>query len=114
ILFADLLTELCEKQCLNSIRTQLGSLSLPSIACLASQIVEALTYLRSEFCIHCDIKPENCYVTRDNVVKLGDFGSARHKDDQFIVNYNKVLPYYNGTLSYMSPDALCGTKLTYA
>lgn len=41
------------------------------------QVVSGLSHMHSIGYIHRDIKPSNIYVTRDGVVKLGDFSISR-------------------------------------
>jgi serine/threonine protein kinase len=40
------------------------------------QILEGITFLHSNNIIHCDLKPENIFLTNDGIVKIGDFGCA--------------------------------------
>ena len=78
------------------------------------QIVEALAYLQTKTIIHCDVKPENIFLMSDFQLKLGDFGSARKIDDQFITQYSNSKPYLNGTIEYMSPASLSGKEVDYS
>lgn len=41
---------------------------------MVSQMIEALQYLHRQGFIHCDVHPLNFFVTRDNQIKLLDFG----------------------------------------
>ena len=47
------------------------------------QIMNGLEYIHGKGILHRDIAPDNIYVTRNNSVKILDFGSARKEMDQF-------------------------------
>lgn len=47
------------------------------------QIMNGLEYIHSKGILHRDIAPDNIYVTKNNSVKILDFGSARNEMDQF-------------------------------
>lgn len=78
------------------------------------QILEALAYaheLRDELgerrnLVHCDVSPDNIYVSSHGAVKLGDFGAAlddtRHYDPQANVA--------RGKLPYMAPEFFSGER----
>jgi len=53
-----------------------GSMSRPEIYCVFRQICDGVEYLHSLGLAHRDLKLDNCVMTKDNVVKLIDFGTA--------------------------------------
>ncbi len=50
---------------------------------LLYQIMNGLEYIHAKGILHRDIAPDNIYVTKNNYVKILDFGSARSEMDQF-------------------------------
>lgn len=55
---------------------------------------------------HCDLKPENIMVTRDELVKVLDFGLARLTGSS-----DAAGPRLEGTIGYMSPEQMTGTAI---
>lgn len=53
-----------------------GNMTRPEIYCVFRQICDGVEYLHSLGLAHRDLKLDNCVMTRDNVVKLIDFGTA--------------------------------------
>ncbi|VDM44302.1 unnamed protein product [Toxocara canis] len=66
------------------------------------QLLQAVQFCHSHNCIHRDVKPENILLTRNDVVKLADFGFAR------IINANDLYTDYVATRWYRSPELLVG------
>ena len=42
-----------------------------------TQILNGVSYLHSQFILHRDIKPDNCLIDYDHVLKISDFGLSR-------------------------------------
>ena len=63
------------------------------------QIAEALGNAHARGIVHCDINPSNLFITRDDRVKLLDFGIAR-----FLSASRVTARTLTGTVSYMSPE----------
>ena len=63
------------------------------------QITLALQYIHSKNIVHRDIKPQNIFLTRVGVVKLGDFGVARS-----LQGTQDLCQTVIGTPFYLSPE----------
>lgn len=68
------------------------------------QICEALRYAHSQKVIHRDIKPDNIMITKDNKIKVMDFGLACLEDRHSLTELGAVM----GTIAYFSPEQAKG------
>ena len=66
------------------------------------QLLVSLQYLNSQRVIHRDLKPSNMFITRNNILKIGDFGLARD-----IQNYSRYSTQVI-TQWYRPPELLLG------
>ena len=67
------------------------------------QIATALAFVHAQKILHRDIKTSNVFLTKRNMVKLGDFGIARQMDDTSDFAQTTV-----GTPYYLSPEVIEG------
>ena len=81
-------------------RLERGPLSSTEAVGVAVTLSEALTALHVAGYVHGDVKPSNIGFASDATAKLLDFGLARLTNDPD--------QPAGGTLSYMSPEVLCG------
>ncbi|NXT83848.1 E2AK2 kinase, partial [Zapornia atra] len=65
------------------------------------QILEAVKYIHSQGLIHRDLKPQNIFISREDKIKIGDFGLVT------CVAY-ETLTENKGTQSYMAPEQFGG------
>ncbi|XP_041080092.1 serine/threonine-protein kinase Nek4-like isoform X2 [Polyodon spathula] len=63
------------------------------------QIAMALQYLHEKNILHRDLKTQNIFLTRTNIIKVGDLGIAR-----VLENQNDMASTLIGTPYYMSPE----------
>ncbi len=70
---------------------------------------DALEYANSLGVIHRDIKPSNIMVSKEDIVKVADFGIARRLEDSVKSISQQTV---RGTPSYMSPEQLRGKGVT--
>jgi TolB-like protein len=84
---------------------------------LIQQITSGLAAVHALDIIHRDIKPANVFITASGVVKLLDFGLAKHfaavealHDDHADLTVTET-GHAPGTVHYMSPEQLLGQRL---
>ena len=71
------------------------------------QCMSGLNYLHSTGVIHRDIKPQNIFMTKNKIIKIGDFGvSAKFKNDDKLKKIKTLTCTYLGTPQYMAPEII--------
>ena len=69
------------------------------------QCMAGLNYLHSMGVIHRDIKPQNIFMTKNKIIKIGDFGvSAKFKDKQILKKIISLKNTIVGTYEFMAPE----------
>ncbi|MCA9960542.1 MAG: serine/threonine protein kinase, partial [Anaerolineales bacterium] len=77
---------------------------------LTIQICNGIGYAHRAHLVHCDVKPQNVLVTRDDRVKVADFGIARAISEASQQMEKQVW----GTPQYFSPEQASGHPATPA
>lgn len=77
---------------------------------LTIQICNGIGYAHRAHLVHCDVKPQNVLVTRDDRVKVADFGIARAISEASQQMEKQVW----GTPQYFSPEQAAGYPATPA
>ncbi|KAI8866454.1 Pkinase-domain-containing protein [Ramicandelaber brevisporus] len=79
-------------------------LTPPHIKCLMKQMLSAMAYIHDEGVLHRDIKSANIFLTRQGIIKIGDFGLARD------LSHPKVQHHTNRVVTtwYRCPELLLG------
>ncbi|MBV9411215.1 MAG: serine/threonine protein kinase, partial [Acidimicrobiia bacterium] len=72
------------------------------------QLAEALAYLHGQGIVHRDLKPENVLVTKDDKLKIADFGTAMLAGARRLTW--RHLSESLGTPDYMSPEQIQGER----
>ena len=88
------------------ISTISGPLPIYSISLIMNEVLSALQYAHDQNMIHLDLKPSNIMLTRENRVKVIDFGIAHDK------NKGK-LQAIMGSPAYMSPEQIKGENIDH-
>jgi serine/threonine protein kinase/Tfp pilus assembly protein PilF len=89
-------------------RIKSAALSNDEVINIALQIAEGLHAAHKSGIVHRDIKSGNIMITRNNKVKIMDFGLAEFSDS-LITKENRTA----GTLSYISPEQLQGLETDF-
>jgi len=108
--------ELLEGSSLKS-RLLSGPLPLRDIVDLARQVCDALGAAHAQAVIHRDITPANIFLTAGGLVKLLDFGLAKHfpaaDTDGQATDDLTTRGAVAGTIHYMSPEQLAGDAIDH-
>ena len=71
------------------------------------EICEGVKYIHENKIIHRDLKPSNIFLTKDNKIKIGDFGIAK------LLNYESKVKTMIGTKFYLSPEIMKSKLYNY-
>ncbi|MCB2305748.1 Stk1 family PASTA domain-containing Ser/Thr kinase [Clostridium estertheticum] len=96
--------EYVDGKTLKQIIKENGRLTSKKTLDIVFQIAKALQCAHTSGIIHRDIKPDNIMITKDEMVKVMDFGIAKVADARTVTNSNKVM----GTAHYFSPEQAKG------
>ena len=82
-----------------------GRLSMDEASFIFYQLVNGIQYLHKNKIVHRDMKPENIMLTKDMIVKIGDFGLSKYfKSTEIKFKTNCGSPCYS------APEVLRGNK----
>ena len=89
-------------------RRQRRPITLDQFLEIATQCADGLRSAHQGGIIHCDIKPENIMLTPSSLVKILDFGLAKHLPRSEQSSTLDITSAVAGTLAYMAPEVLLG------
>ena len=102
-----MIMELIHGETLRDLRARMA-ITLPQALDYIAQTLNALAYAHRLGVVHRDIKPSNIMITDGGFVKLLDFGIAITEHDAGLTRAGYLL----GSLNYMSPEQVGGSKAT--
>ncbi|HYQ02878.1 MAG TPA: serine/threonine-protein kinase [Polyangiaceae bacterium] len=101
--------ELLRGRSLRSALSAHGHFAIEEVLNLAISVAEAVHAAHEIGLVHRDLTPDNVYLTRNNRVKVLDFGIAKMLNEiGFSTNKDIVM----GSILYMSPEQVQGCSLT--
>uniref|UniRef100_A0A0G4G9U7 Protein kinase domain-containing protein n=1 Tax=Chromera velia CCMP2878 TaxID=1169474 RepID=A0A0G4G9U7_9ALVE len=86
---------------------------------LAEDILRALAFLHKRGKVHCDVKPQNVFLTEGGHGVLGDFDGVKEADPEPVGEQpprqrHRVTTVVHVTAHYLAPEVLGGGRLTAA
>ena len=112
-----LVSELLEGMTLRQ-EVRCGPLALPRIIDFGIQIADGLAAAHEKGILHRDLKPENLFVTKDERIKILDFGLAKLTRPErgpaavtATLDEDTEVGVLMGTVGYMSPEQARGEEL---
>jgi eukaryotic-like serine/threonine-protein kinase len=79
-----------------------------ALVTIVKSILKALSFAHSKGIIHRDLKPHNVLITKDNTIKVTDFGIARALFSDTITQTGSLI----GSVHYFSPEQAQGKPTT--
>lgn len=96
--------ELVDGRDLSRVMREEGPITVERATAITEQIARALGHAHAAGLVHRDVKPHNAIVTKDDHVKVTDFGIARATGESTLTATGTIL----GTAQYLSPEQASG------
>ena len=100
--------EYVEGKTLKNLIKKRGSLTIPEVIDIMSQLTSAIACAHDSNIIHRDIKPQNILIKEDGIVKITDFGIAMALNSNELTQTNSVM----GSVHYLPPEQANGKGAT--
>jgi len=101
--------ELLRGRSLRSALSAHGHFTIEEVLKLAVSVADAVQAAHEIGLIHRDLTPDNVYLTRNNRVKVLDFGIAKMLNEIGFTTHKDIVM---GSILYMSPEQVQGLQLT--
>ena len=101
--------EYVEGQTLKSLIKRRGSLTLPEVLDIMTQLTSGIAHAHQNGIIHRDIKPQNVLILDDGLIKIADFGIAHALNSEELTQTNSVM----GSVHYLPPEQANGEQSTF-
>ena len=101
--------EYIEGQTLKSLIKRRGSLTLPEVIDIMTQLTSGIAHAHEKGIIHRDIKPQNILILDDGLIKIADFGIAQALNSNELTETNSVM----GSVHYLPPEQANGAGSTF-
>ena len=101
--------EFVEGQTLKSLIKRRGSLTIPEVLDIMTQLTSGIAHAHEKGIIHRDIKPQNILILDDGLVKIADFGIVQALNSNELTETNSVM----GSVHYLPPEQANGTGSTF-
>ena len=96
-----IVTDLLDGRPMDTILSESGDVDIATKLDWLKQLIEGITYAHDRDIIHRDLKPSNLFVTRDNQIKILDFGLGKDlSSDARMTGTGQIL----GTPAYLPPE----------
>ncbi len=102
--------EYVEGENVDELLKQFGNIPVSLAVPISIQALEGLQHAHRKSIFHRDIKPANLMITREDLVKLMDFGIAKVSGEQKLTQVNKIV----GTIEFMAPELIQGKDASTA
>ena len=100
--------EYIEGRTLKQLIQKRGSLTVPEVIDIMTQLTDGLSAAHEAYIIHRDIKPQNILILDNGMIKITDFGIAMTLNATQLTQTNSVM----GSVHYLPPEQAAGHTST--